>query len=293
MDGFLIINKPAGITSFGVCGRIRKMTGTKKVGHCGTLDPNATGVLLVAVGKATRLLGYIRDEDKRYIADISFGMTSDTYDIWGDISYTEQKISFDEKTFAEVCGKFVGDITQVTPVYSAARVGGRHLYDYARRGEDVALPQRNVTINSIDIIECDPFSHARIDVSCSKGTYIRSLCSDIGRELGCGAVMAGLERVEACGFGISQAVDLGLLDSSNITQFLLPADMVIGYMTRVDVDETAHDQLFNGNSIGDASCTYEKTAFPSETLRVYINDRFCAIAEKKENGLDIKKNFMH
>ena len=201
--GVLIVNKHKGVTSHDIVNRVRKLYATKRVGHTGTLDPLATGVLVVLVGRAAKAAEYLVSDKKRYTATMRLGLTSDSEDITGNILTTADELPPREDVFS-ACQRFMGDIMQVPPMYSALKVGGRKLVDIARAGETVERKARPVSI--FDIV-CqpteDPCDYV-LDVTCSSGTYIRTLCADIGKELGCGAVMAALERTETGGFSLSE-----------------------------------------------------------------------------------------
>ena len=194
-NGFIIVNKERGFTSFDVCAKLRGILKTKKIGHTGTLDPDATGVLLVCVGNATKAVDILPDEDKQYRAVIRFGITTDTEDISGNVlSTSDRKINEDDIRAAIT--SFVGNIKQIPPMYSAIKVNGKKLYELAREGKEVERKARDITIHNI-IIEDISYPNATILVDCSKGTYIRTLCKDIGEKLGVGACMESLVRTRA------------------------------------------------------------------------------------------------
>ncbi len=208
MDGLILIDKPSDITSFGVVSRIRRASGEKKCGHAGTLDPMAEGLLPVLVGRATKLSSYLLEGDKRYIATLRFGMSTDTYDSTGEI--LERRPSRVEKEqLLQVLPQFLGEINQVPPAFSAIKQDGVPLYKRARRGENVQVPARKVTIYHIELLSFDTEKHqAVLDVHCSKGTYIRSLCVDIAAALGEIGTMAALRRTETLGFSVQQAIPM-------------------------------------------------------------------------------------
>lgn len=208
MFGFINILKPVGMTSFAVIAKLRKILGIKKIGHAGTLDPFAQGVLPVAIGKATRLIDFLSDE-KEYIAKIQFGSDTDSYDIDGNVVRTYQKkVNLPE--IEEILPDFIGDIAQIPPKFSAIKQQGKKLCDLARKGEEIAnIPPRNVHIEHIEILEFDEeFQTLKIRVKCSKGTYIRSLGYDIGQALSCGAHLIELIRTNSSGFLIENAYNL-------------------------------------------------------------------------------------
>ena len=212
MTGIICINKPQEFTSFDVVAVMRRCFGTKKVGHGGTLDPMATGVLPVFVGGATKAVDIIPDTDKSYRGAFRLGLTSDTQDIWGEVtSVTDRRVSAEE--LSSVLERFRGDIMQVPPMYSALKVNGQKLCDLARKGITVERKARPVTIYKLECAETDRADEYELYVECSGGTYIRTLCADIGVTLGCGAVMARLTRCECCGFSIDESVTLDELSS--------------------------------------------------------------------------------
>ena len=208
MDGLILIDKPSDVTSFGVVARIRRVSGEKKCGHAGTLDPMAQGLLPVLVGKGTKLSSFLLEGDKRYTATLRFGLSTDTYDITGAVLEKEESSATREK-LAAVLPQFLGEISQIPPAFSAIKQGGVPLYKRARRGEEVSIPPRSVTIYSIDLIDFnDETKEAVLDVHCSKGTYIRSLCVDIANAMGEKGTMAALKRTETLGFSLTDALPL-------------------------------------------------------------------------------------
>lgn len=208
MDGVFVIDKPAGMTSHDVVDAVRKALRTKRVGHGGTLDPDATGILLVGVGKATRFLSYAQASPKRYEAIVKLGTTTSTLDASGDV-LEERPVSVSKDQIEDLLPRFTGEIDQVPPMVSAIKIGGKRLHELARQGEEVERPPRRVTIYELSLTEGptedDEFS---LDVLCSGGTYIRTLAHDIGQELGCGAHLKTLRRTEAAGFSLGDAIAL-------------------------------------------------------------------------------------
>lgn len=208
MNGILVIDKPAGFTSFDVVAVIRKISGQRKAGHTGTLDPNATGVLPVLLGSATKAQDLILNHDKIYLADFKLGITTDTLDIWGKIqSKTESNVK--KEDILNLLADFTGEIEQIPPMFSAVQKNGQRLYDLARKGINVKRKSRRVTVYSLKIVEFDENTQCgRLEVSCSKGTYVRTLIDDLGKALGTGAVMTALRRTFACGFTPDDCVTL-------------------------------------------------------------------------------------
>lgn len=228
MQGFLLIDKPRGMTSFGVVSRIRKVSGVRKVGHGGTLDPLATGLLVLALGKATKQLSVLLGADKEYEVVAHFGAISDTYDEDGKVEVVDQEI-FDGKSLLKsprreieeiIKRNFLGEIQQMPPVFSALKVGGKRAYALARKGIKVELKPRKITVYNFDVMAFEwPLLSFRIN--CSSGTYIRSLVHDLGQILGCGAYVTHLRRTKIGNLNVSQAVGLDLIDSENLGKFLL------------------------------------------------------------------------
>lgn len=202
-SGLVVIHKEAGVTSQRVVNTVKRLFGVSKAGHTGTLDPMATGVLPVLIGRAVKAGEYLLCADKHYHATLRLGMTSDTEDVTGTLTPTDAPLPSEEQV-AEAVASFVGPMMQTPPMYSALKIGGQKLVDLARRGVEIERPAREVTVYSIG---CERLSDSdyRLDVRCSKGTYIRTLCADIGRRLGCGGVMAALCRAEAAGFTLAEA----------------------------------------------------------------------------------------
>ena len=213
LSGILNVDKPADMTSHDVVDAVRRMAGQRKVGHAGTLDPMATGVLLVCLGNATRVAEFLMAGRKRYRATIVLGTTTETYDAQGTIVTTGGRIDFGRKEIEEALSHFVGPIRQVPPIYSAIKHQGQPLYKLARRGEEVQVAPRPVEIDEISLLDWEP-SSLIIEVSCSPGTYIRSLAHDLGQRLGCGAYLAALVRLQSGHFSLAEAVSLHRLEEA-------------------------------------------------------------------------------
>ena len=208
MNGVVLIRKEKGYTSFDVVAVVRKILGTKKVGHTGTLDPNAEGLLPVLLGSATKAQDIIPCHDKRYRADFRLGLATDTLDIWGEVLEKDDRAVFREE-IEEKLKKFRGEIEQLPPMYSAVSIDGKRLYQYAREGKEVERRPRRVTVYALELVGYDEASRTgQLDIFCSKGTYIRTLIDDIAHSLGTVGVMTGLVRTEACGYRLDDAVTL-------------------------------------------------------------------------------------
>lgn len=227
MSGILPVKKPAGFTSFDVIGKLRGVTKTRKIGHSGTLDPMATGVLPLFFGGATKCCDLLPNEDKRYVADVKFGIVTDTQDTTGRVlKETESHVS--EAEFEEVFRGFIGKQLQLPPMYSAVKVNGRPLYDLAREGKVVERAQKEIEVYDIKLLEFDEHAQtAKIEVSCGKGTFIRTLINDMGEKLGCGASMSALERTMAAGFEISECYTISeieeMMKEGTFEEHLIPS----------------------------------------------------------------------
>ena len=244
-NGVVIIDKPKGVTSHDVVGMLRKRFKTRRVGHTGTLDPIATGVLPICIGNATKAADMLTAADKRYTAVMELGKRSDTLDIEGEI-LEENDVNVTEAEVCAVIAEFTGEQEQLPPMYSAIKQNGKKLYELAREGIEVEREKRHINIYSIRIVKLD-LPYVTIDVHCSKGTYIRSLCDDIGTRLGCGAVMAELRRTETAGFSIDEAYTIERLDSlPDITAALKPTDELFSDLPEIHLNEKQERSIING-----------------------------------------------
>ena len=235
ISGVLVVNKHEGVTSHDIVNKIRRLYGTKRVGHTGTLDPMATGVLVVLVGRAAKAAEYLVCDEKSYRATIKLGITTDTEDITGWIITKSEALPSCEEMQA-ACLNFVGKIKQIPPMYSALKVGGRKLCDIARAGGEVEREAREIEIFSLSCTPTEDNSEYVLDVKCSSGTYIRTLCADIGKQLGCGAAMATLERTEAGGFDLSQAhtvAELEKMNESDREELLIPTESLFASLRKI------------------------------------------------------------
>lgn len=250
IHGFLNIDKPAGMTSHDVVAKVRRLAGQKRVGHGGTLDPAATGVLPIALGEATRLVEYLVDGRKRYLAEVRLGITTTTEDAEGEIVAEQPVPALNPEELARAVQPFVGTIQQVPPMYSAIQVAGQRLYDLARQGQVIELEPRTVEIDRIEVLGWQP-PIVTLDVVCGKGTYIRSLARDLGAALGCGAHLAALRRTQVGPLGIDSAVPLATLldDPSLLMQHVLTPDTAVADWPRADVDEATVRRIRNGLAV--------------------------------------------
>ena len=233
--GVLVINKPQGITSHDVVGKVRKLYSTRRVGHTGTLDPLATGALVILIGRAAKAAEYLVSDKKEYRATLMLGLTTDTEDITGKVLSRSEDIPEQSAVFA-ACREFVGKIMQTPPMYSALKVDGKKLVDLAREGIEVERAAREIEIFALECEPTDKKNEYTLSVKCSSGTYIRTLCADIGTRLGCGAVMSTLERLQAGEFTLDNAhtlEELEALDTDERTDLLLPVESLFEGLPRV------------------------------------------------------------
>ena len=279
MNGIILINKPQNFTSFDVVAVVRRKFGTKKVGHGGTLDPMATGVLPVFIGCATKAVDLLPDSGKSYRAGFRLGLTSDTLDIWGELS-EEVPVDIEKAALEAVLERFRGEIEQTPPMYSALKVGGRKLCDLARQGIEVERKARKITISRLDLLAFDG-KNGVIEVDCSTGTYIRSLVDDIGKALGTGAVMTELCRTRACGFELSECVSIEELRENPLDELkLLSVENVFRDFPATVLDEVQTRMYLNGVRL-DADRLAEKPPL-DELIRVYGNGEFIGVAKVNE-----------
>lgn len=244
MDGVIIVNKPAGMTSHDVVNRIRKIFKTKKVGHCGTLDPDATGVLVVAVNKATKLLQFLTADNKEYIATLSLGTATDTYDASGQVTATKEYVPISDKKILACLNSFVGEQEQIPPMHSAIKVKGKKLYEYARNNETVEIPRRVITIDYIELISIVD-NLVKFKVGCSKGTYIRSLCFDIAKKLDYPGHMYSLIRSKSGNFSLSDSYSLEEIENGEF-EMLSMEEALSNYPKLVVDDENI---IYHGKKI--------------------------------------------
>lgn len=291
MTGVIVVNKPQEFTSFDVVAVMRGCFRTKKVGHGGTLDPMATGVLPVFIGGATKACDLVPDTEKSYRAGFRLGLTSDTLDIWGKLS-EQSDVSVSAEQVNAVLERFRGDIMQIPPMYSALKINGQKLCDLARKGIEVERKPRPVTISRLELVE---YSNGEgiLDIDCSSGTYIRSLVDDIGSALGTGAVMTSLVRTRSCGYTLEQSTPLAQLKEMPYEQLcglLHPIESVFACLDRVELNEIQQRMYLNGVRLdaGRLSAMPEK----DRLLRVYAGGGFLGVAKvNDENELVSVKRF--
>ena len=280
-SGVLIVNKHAGATSHDIVNKVRRLYNTKRVGHAGTLDPMATGVLVVLVGRAVKASEYAHTADKTYRATLKLGLVSDTEDITGKCENTGKPIS-DEQTVINACQSMLGRSMQIPPMYSAIKQDGKKLYELAREGVTVERQAREIEVYSIDTQKIADDEYV-IDCKVSKGTYIRTLCTDIGAKCGCGAVMASLERTNAGGFDLSEAhtiEELSELDHDTLITLLMPTEQLFSEYPVVTLDEFFYKLCYSGCEIYQKKI---KTTHPvGQYVRLYNKDGFFGLGKVRE-----------
>ena len=283
MNGIVIVDKPQGWTSQDVTARLRRVFNTRRIGHGGTLDPMATGVLPVFVGRATRGVEFFEHAEKTYEAVLQLGITTDTEDTSGTV-LEEKEVNISEAEFLGILPKFRGEIQQIPPMYSALKIDGQKLCDLARKGKTVERKPRPITIFELECLEFSG-NTARLRVRCSKGTYIRTLCKDIGEALGCGGCMAALRRVTAGEYTIEEAVALDvLLEAENPDTYLRPVDSMFRNYPEVRLSPKQEQRCRNGNAF---SITLDEG-----TYRVYSqNGEFLALSKVEDGIMSTIKSF--
>jgi len=283
-NGIIIIDKPAGWTSMDVCAKLRGMLHEKRVGHGGTLDPMATGVLPVFVGQATRAVEFAENSRKEYVAGLRLGQITDTQDVTGTTLET-RPVAVSQDGVEAVLARFTGEIQQVPPMYSAIKIGGQKLYDLARKGREVARKPRPVTIYELELLERTGEADYLLRCVCSKGTYIRTLCHDIGQALGCGGTLYSLRRTMAAGFTLADAVTLEDVQEQG-EALLRPADSLFAQHPMLTLRSgKAEKRVRNGNPVTDPG-------LPDGVYRVYGQDgAFLCLSRAKGGTLTSIKNF--
>jgi len=256
ISGVLVVDKPVGMTSHDVVEAIRRGTGIRRAGHTGTLDPRASGVLVILVGPAVRLSEYVSASDKRYQAIIRLGSSTDTFDADGKFVRSDQPVNVTEEQFEKILKQFEGEIEQTPPPYSAVKVNGRRAYDMARQGEEVELAPRKIQVHHLEVLEWAP-PEVVVDVHCSSGTYVRSLANDMGNALGTGAYLVGLRRTKSGRFSLRDATPLRKLQEAftagNWYQFLIPAAEALADWPAVELNPDDVEEVRHGHRVKAAS----------------------------------------
>ena len=288
MNGFLNILKPPGMTSAAVVAVVRRMTGEKRVGHAGTLDPEAAGVLPIMVGKAARLFDYLVDKEKEYVAEAAFGAATDTQDATGLVIARGENYP-DEAQLADAARQLTGDIWQRPSMYSAIKQDGKPLYARARAGETVEVPLRQVHVESIELHGMRPDHGLLMTVRCGKGTYIRSICSDMGDLVGCPAHMRFLLRSRSGAFTLETAMTLeeaaAYQQRGELQQHLLPLDMPLQHLPQVEVAPRLAKQVMNGVALPLRAAKGAEHLAEGQATRVYMNDQFWGMASREGDSL--------
>ena len=284
-NGIIIIDKPQDWTSMDVCAKLRGVLGERRIGHAGTLDPLATGVLPVFVGRATRAVEFAERGDKEYVAGLKLGIVTDTQDTSGN-TLEEHPVAVTAEQVKDVLPQFTGDILQVPPMYSAIKINGKKLYELARKGREVERPARPVTIHALTLEEQTAPDEFTIRVKCSKGTYVRTLCHDIGAALGCGGCMSSLRRTMACGFDLSEAHPLeAVLACEDPAGLLRPTDSLFADSPALTLGKRGADRVRHGAQV----CQPEAA---DGTYRIYgPEEEFLALGRVEQGKLLILKSF--
>lgn len=278
MDGFINVYKEKGQTSHDVVNKVRKIFATRKVGHTGTLDPNATGVLPIAINNATKVIEYMEHDDKTYVAELTLGIVTDTEDIWGNI-LEENSVNVTKDEIEDAIKSFIGKQKQVPPMYSALKINGKKLYELAREGKVIQREAREIEIFGIEEIEVIE-NKVSFKVHCSKGTYIRTLCKDIGEKLGCGATMSALKRVQAGGFTIDTAVKLSELEEDK-EKYILDLEIPLRKFSIIELNEEDGRRYINGIKL--------KTDMPDGMYRLYIEGKLYGVCRVRDNVIRSEK----
>jgi tRNA pseudouridine55 synthase len=287
MNGFINIHKPAGLSSAAVVGVMKRLTGEKRIGHAGTLDPEAAGVLPIMLGRATRLFDYLVDKEKEYEAVCAFGTATDTQDATGEVTARGEDYPDPARILQEI-PKLTGDIRQKPSMFSAIKVGGRPLYDLARRGESAEVPERTVHVERIEILGEEPEHAVRLRIACGRGTYIRSICDDLGKLCGCPAHMRSLIRTRSGFFTLDGALTLEeareLAEEGKLGQRLIPMDAPIQHLRRMDAPTGLARMVAAGAKLPLDRMSGEE---PEENgvTRIYLENAFWGMAERRGDQL--------
>ena len=282
MNGILVIDKEQGWTAQDVVSKLRGITGERRIGHTGTLDPMATGVLPIVIGKATRASDFLMADDKEYLCEITFGQATDTEDIWGNVIATTDQIPTEE-SFRRALLSFEGPGLQTPPMYSAIKMGGKKLYELARAGKTVERPQREVVFHELELIEFSN-DHARFRAKVSKGTYIRTLCKDLGEEVHSMAVMSALRRIRSGSFSIGDAITIGEFESlsrDDQLKRLIPMDQALN-MPSLILDGKESERVLQGQRI-------PTDARFQDWVKVYGDSTFLGLGKVTDGVLHVKK----
>ena len=289
MNGVINIYKNTGMTSFDVVAMVRRVAKMKKVGHTGTLDPAASGVLPVCLGKATKIIDYIMENKKVYRVNLKLGMVTDKYDLEGEVLREKDASHITKDEILNCINSFVGTIDQVPPMYSALKQNGVRLYELARQGIEVHIEARKITIYSIENIKIESNDNIQMDVCCSKGTYIRSLCYDIGEKLNVGATMTALERIQNGPFTKEEAINIEDLTEELLEKHIISIEKALDSFEKITVNEKFGKLLRNGVKVFDNRMYSEEVEF-NKLYRVYEdNGVFLGLGKRDEKGFKLEK----
>ncbi len=296
MDGIINILKPPHMTSHDVVSYLRRLLKQKKIGHTGTLDPMAAGVLPICVGEATKVSQFLMDKRKKYRCEMILGFNTDTQDRWGQV-IKERTVSVTESDIYNVFNEFKGEIKQVPPMYSAIKVNGKKLYELARKGVEIERKTRTIRIFNIEILRILD-NRILFDVECSKGTYVRTLCEDIGNRLNCGGHMSFLLRTKSGNFNLKNSTTLEELSNSTYQEIeknhLFQIDFPLEHLPRINVKEDSGKYLLNGNNILLKNVKEKEGFIQGNIVRLYLNDKLMALGEVKADKypfIDIHRVF--
>lgn len=295
-DGIINVNKPAGWTSQDVCSKLRHVLHTKKIGHTGTLDPMATGVLPVCTGKATRIIEYYDRDSKTYHASMKLGITTDTLDITGEITETSGYSNVTEKAVREAFKAYTGSISQIPPKYSALKINGKRAYDLAREGKDFEIKPREITVYRNELTRVDMENgEIEFDITCSKGTYIRTVCDDIGCTLGCGAVMTALARTASGYFRIDDShtieeiIEAAEKGEESLEKLIIPADVTLEKLGNIKLNDNRITAFMNGNSTWSRGFRIIEPSEFDNLFKVYGGEAFLGVAAVENGSLVPRK----
>lgn len=300
MNGVIIINKPENFTSFDVVAVVRRLTGQRKIGHTGTLDPNATGVLPILLGNATKAQDIVPNHDKTYTAKFRLGITTDTLDIWGTV-LSECGRTATRADILSVLDNFRGEIEQLPPMYSAVKVNGQRLYDLARQGREVERKPRRVTVYSLELVDFDEKTQSgTLGISCSRGTYIRTVIDDMGRLLGTGAVMTALCRTSACGYTLADSITLEnarkSAENGELAEHIMQTESLFAGYRKITVSDAQAKRFSNGGALDMARTALARANAESGEI-IRVSDRqgnFLGLgtADSESGQLKIYKLFL-
>lgn len=277
MDGILVVNKPAGYTSHDIVSKIRRQLNIKKVGHTGTLDPLATGVLPILLGNGTKLSKYLINHDKEYIATIKLGEKTETGDIEGKVIEQKEVASLLQEEIEKVLKSFIGKQKQIPPMYSAIKINGKKLYEYARNGEVVEVQAREIEIYNIEFLDYHE-TQIKFKVACSKGTYIRSLCEDIATKLGTVGTMSALQRTQVGEFSLENSITLEeLKNMQKLSNYLITPEVLFSDKSKISLTQNELVQFLNGMKL--------KKTSENGLYRIYVEEKFIGIGEINNNML--------